>query len=120
MEVYVRPKVGFCNCATGVSGDAEVDGVSDLDMISPDFRPLAVGEAVMAGGMAGRVRRYVLTTGDGREHMAAGFALSAKCDLIAAAVLGPAAGTGAARDAIVALLASPGVAGWIGSKLGKA
>jgi len=23
MEVYVRPKVGFCNCATGISGDAE-------------------------------------------------------------------------------------------------
>lgn len=120
MEVYVRPKVGFCNCATGVSGDAEVDGVSDLDMISPDFRPLAAGERVTAGGMPGRVRRYVLTTGDGREHMAAGFALSVKCDLIAAAALGPGAGTDAARDAIVALLASPGVVGWIGSKLGKA
>ncbi len=120
MQVYVRPKVGFCNCATGVSGDAEVDGVSDLDMISPDFRPLAPGEPVAAGGMAGRVRRYLLTTTDGREHAAAGFALSARCDVIAAAVLGPAAGTDDARHAVLNLLASPGVAGWIRSKLGKA
>ena len=120
MEVYVRPKVGFCNCATGVSGDAEVDGVSDLDMISPDFRPLAPGQAVAAGGMVGRVRRYVLTTGDGRDHAAAGFALSAKCDLVAAAALGPAAGTDAARQGIATLLGTPDVIGWIRSKLGKA
>ncbi len=120
MQVYVRPKVGFCNCATGVSGDAEVDGVSDLDMISPDFRPLAPGVAVAAGGMAGRTRRYVLTALDGREHAAAGFALSVKCDVIAAAVLGPAAGTEAARRAVLDLLGGPDVAGWIRSKLGKA
>ena len=120
MQVYVRPKVGFCNCATGVSDDAEVDGVSDLDMISPDFRPLAPGMAVAAGGMAGRTRRYVLTALDGREHAAAGFALSVKCDVIAAAVLGPAAGTEAARQAVLDLLGGPDVAGWIRSKLGKA
>lgn len=120
MEVYVRPKVGFCNCATGVSGDAEVDGVSDLDMISPDFRPLAPGQPVSAGGMAGRVRRYVLTTADGREHPAAGFALSARCDLVPAAALGPAAGTDEARQGVAALLGTPDVAGWLRSKLGKA
>ena len=120
MEGYIRPKVGFCNCATGVSGDAEVDGVSDLDMISPDFRPVAAGQPVAAGGMAGRVRRYVLTTPDGREHAAAGCALAAGCDLVAAAAVGPAAGTDAARRGIAALLDAPDVAGWIRSKLGKA
>ena len=120
MEVYIRPKVGFCNCATGVSGDAEVDGVSDLDMLSPEFRPRAAGQPAAAAGMAGRTRRYVLTSADGREHDAAGFALAAGCDLVVAAALGPAAGTDAGRDAILALLASPDVAGWIRSKLGKA
>ena len=120
MEVYVRPKVGLCNCATGVSGDAEVDGVSDLDMISLDFRPLAPGRPVAAGGMAGRMRRYVLTTADGREHAAVGFVLSARCDLVAAAALGPAAGTEAARRGVVALLGTTDLVEWIRSKLGKA
>jgi len=23
VDIYVRPKIGFCNCATGVSDDAE-------------------------------------------------------------------------------------------------
>lgn len=120
MEVYVRPKLGFCNCATGVSGDAEVDGVSDLDMISPDFRPLAPGQPLAVGAMVGRVRRYALTTADGRNHAAAGVALSARCDLIAAAALGPAAATNEAQHGIAALLGTPDVAGWIRSKLGKA
>ena len=31
VKLYVRPKIGFCNCATGVADDAELDRVGDLD-----------------------------------------------------------------------------------------
>lgn len=57
---------------------------------------------------------------DGVDHPAAGFALSAKCGLVAAAALGPAAGTAAVRRDIQALLGAPDVMSWIRSKLGKA
>ncbi|MCP1839180.1 hypothetical protein ACVIHI_007906 [Bradyrhizobium sp. USDA 4524] len=40
VEVYLRPKLGFCNCDSGVADDDEVDRVSDVDMISPSFVPL--------------------------------------------------------------------------------
>jgi len=40
-ELYVRPKIGFCNCDTGVADDEEVDRVADLDLISARFAPLA-------------------------------------------------------------------------------
>src|ERR1700743_1668054 len=33
VELYVRPKIGFCNCTTGVTDDEEVDRVADLDLI---------------------------------------------------------------------------------------
>ena len=34
VELYVRPKIGFCNCDSGVADDDEVDRVADLDLIS--------------------------------------------------------------------------------------
>ena len=37
IELYVRPKIGFCNCDSGVADDDEVDRVADLDLISERF-----------------------------------------------------------------------------------
>src|SRR5215218_1941895 len=37
VELYVRPKLGFCNCATGITDDTEIDLVSDLAAIAPTF-----------------------------------------------------------------------------------
>src|SRR5947199_7919293 len=37
VELYVRPKIGFCNCDSGVADDEEVDRVADLDLITPHF-----------------------------------------------------------------------------------
>ena len=46
VELYVRPKIGFCNCTTGVADDDEVDRVADLDLISAQFEPREPGSAV--------------------------------------------------------------------------
>ncbi len=119
MELYVRPKIGFCNCATGVTDDAEVDGVSDLDMIGADYVPQAAGEPIEIGGLRGRARSYRLTTPGGQVRSATGYALASKCDLVAIATIGPAANTPAARQGVTALLESSGVAAWIRQKLGR-
>ena len=66
VEVYVRPKIGFCNCDTGVADDDEVDRVADLDLISEHFAPLEPGRAVRIADMAGRIRPYELSMPDGR------------------------------------------------------
>lgn len=119
MELYVRPKIGFCNCATGVTDDAEVDGVSDLDMIGADYVPRAAGEPIQIGGLPGRTRSYQLTTPDGQVRPATGYALSSKCDLVAVATIGPAADTAGARRGVTTLLESSGVASWIRQRLGR-
>ena len=121
MEVYLRPKLGFCaNCATGVTEDAEVDGVADLDMISDDFVPAATGMQVVVGGLAGRVRNYVVRLPTGAPRPATGMALSRprQCDLFVVAGQGAGAGTPAAQRAVEALLQSETVAGWVRVKLG--
>src|SRR5215469_3402232 len=49
--LYLRTKIGFCRCATGVSDDDEIERVGDLDLIGPDYKPLTSGHPVTAGIM---------------------------------------------------------------------
>ena len=58
VNVYVRAKIGFCNCLTGVSDDEELDRVGDVSLISEMFVPLRGGQPVKVGWMSGRSRTY--------------------------------------------------------------
>jgi hypothetical protein len=87
-ELYVRPKIGFCNCDTGVADDDEVDRVADLDLMSKRFVPLAAGHVIEVAGLTGRSRDYQLSMADGSRRTAVGFALSRRCDLVVAVVQG--------------------------------
>ena len=88
IELYVRPKIGFCNCDTGVADDDEVDRVADLDMISPNFAPRAPGAVIRVADMSGRARAYDLAMSDGSRHAAVGIAVSHRCDLLVAVAQG--------------------------------
>jgi hypothetical protein len=87
-EIYVRPKIGFCNCDSGVADDDEVDRVADLDLMSERFAPLEAGEVVRVADMPGRSRAYDLRTSDGSRRVAIGIAVSRRCDLLVAVAQG--------------------------------
>src|SRR4051795_9254896 len=76
IDLYVRPKLGFCNCDSGVADDDEVDRVADLDLISPQFSADQPGRAVQLAEMSGRVRSYSLQMPDGSRGAAIGIAVS--------------------------------------------
>jgi hypothetical protein len=97
VELYVRPKIGFCNCDSGVADDDEVDRVADLDLMSQRFVPLAAGKAIRISGLSGRSRSYDLGMADGSARTAIGFALSRRCDLMVAVVRGKGAAAGVQR-----------------------
>jgi hypothetical protein len=112
VEVYVRPKIGFCNCDVGVADDDEVDRVADLDLISERFVPLEAGRAVRVAEMQGRIRPYELNMSDGSRHTAVGIAVSHRCDLMVAV----AKGNGEAADvqrAALAFLATNTMSKWM-------
>jgi hypothetical protein len=92
IELYVRPKIGFCNCDSGVADDDEVDRVADLDLMSARFAPLEQGRAIRVADMPGRIRPYDLHLMEGSRHTAVGIAVSRRCNLLVAV----AQGTGAA------------------------
>src|SRR5436305_12924075 len=60
VELYVRPKIGFCNCDSGVADDDEVDRVADIDLVSERFVANEAGRAVELAGLSGRMRSYRL------------------------------------------------------------
>jgi hypothetical protein len=117
IEVYVRPKIGFCNCDTGVADDDEVDRVADLDLISERFAPREAGRVVHLADLSGRLRNYDLKMSDGSKHSAIGIALSHHCDLLVAVVLGEGAASDLQRIAL-AFLASDEIRGWMIASLG--
>src|SRR5215475_1648823 len=119
-EIYVRPKMGFCNCALGVSDDEEVDRVTDLDLISEHFHPVAAGKPVHIAGLQGRLRSYALEMPDGTAHAAVGIALSHRCDAVVATTYGRPAKAAGLESAALVLLSSKAVTAWLDSVLGRA
>ena len=118
IELYVRPKIGFCNCDSGVADDDEVDRVADLDLISARFEPLEAGNAVQVAGMSGRIRNYSLQMQDGSNHTAAGIAVSRRCDLLVAVAQGKGEAAGLRRAAL-GFLAKGDVTQWMTAALDR-
>ena len=85
VHVYLRAKIGFCRCATGVSDDDEIERVGDLELIGPDYKALASGHPVTAGIMTGRARLFGVAQLQSPLPVLA-IALAKKCDAIVATV----------------------------------
>jgi len=117
IELYVRPKIGFCNCDTGVADDDEVDRVADLDLISERFAPLAPGQVIRVADLSGRSRAYDLDMPGGIRHAAVGIAVSHRCDLLVVVVQGSAHADELQREA-VAFLTTERMKHWTMAALG--
>jgi hypothetical protein len=117
VEIYVRPKIGFCNCDTGVADDDEVDRVADLDLISQRFVAKEAGRVVRVADLAGRLRNYDLGMPDGSQHAATGIALSHRCDLLVAVAQGERTAVELERIALE-FLAADNMRHWMMAALG--
>jgi hypothetical protein len=117
IELYVRPKIGFCDCDSGVADDDEVDRVADLDLMSERFVPLEAGKVIRVADMAGRIRAYDLSMADGSRHTAVGIAVSHRCDLLVAVAQGTGTAAGVERVALEFLGASE-MTRWMVSAVG--
>jgi hypothetical protein len=88
VTVYLRAKIGFCNCTTGVSDDEELARISDFDLLGNTLSPLAAGREISVAWMKGRSRPFAIGGAQqtGRSALSVGF--NDRCDaIIATAVL---------------------------------
>jgi hypothetical protein len=117
VEVFVRPKIGFCNCATGVADDQELERVADTDLITAQPRPLGAGEPVKIGWMKGLARRYRSADGKSTDGLVS-VAYNDECDVMVAVARVGDGDPAVIEPAVVAFLQSTPMVLWAKKELG--
>jgi hypothetical protein len=117
VAVYLRPKVGFCNCSTGVSDDAELARVSDTGLLTREPRASAAGHPIKVAWMRGLSRPYRARIGSADVGLLS-IAFNDDCDAVVALATTADADPAAAEPAVLALLNSMPVVLWTKKELG--
>jgi hypothetical protein len=119
INLYLRAKIGFCNCSTGVSDNADLDRVSDLELFSDDFVGLNDGRPVNVGRLKGRSRLYHVNIpyAGARDMLAIGF--NDQCDVAVATVVADADRLAQAEGLALDFLSSDPVQRWAAAELGQ-
>jgi hypothetical protein len=116
VEVYVRPKIGFCNCASGVSDDAELERIADTELLSREVRALGPGAPVKVGWMQGRIRPYRTSGGMGKDLLSVAF--NDECDVVVAVAMLDNGDPAVIGPAVTAFLDSTPMVLWAKKELG--
>jgi hypothetical protein len=119
IALYLRGKAGFCNCATGVTDDGDLDRVGDLTLLSDRFVGLSEGHSVAVEGMTGRSRPYEVSLPLWRSETAVAIALHAKCDALVATVVADRDQLAAAERRALGFLGGDTILQWAKAELGS-
>jgi hypothetical protein len=117
LDVYVRPKIGFCNCATGVSDDKELERIGDTDLVAPEIRPLGPGQPIKVGWMAGQMRAYQVAGGPAGKRLLS-VAFNDECDVVTAVAVLDNGDPSLAGRAVMGFLDSRPMVLWAKKELG--
>src|SRR5215831_16850436 len=85
VNLYLRPKIGFCNCQTGVADDEELDRVGDVDLLGSERTALGPGREIAVQYMKGRSRGYRVGGPSARSVLSVAF--NSRCDVTVATVV---------------------------------
>jgi hypothetical protein len=89
VSLYLRAKIGFCNCTTGVADDEELERLSDFDLVGGEVAAQGDGRPISVAWMKGRSRSYGLRAKNRPGKTALSIAFNDRCDaVVATAVLG--------------------------------
>jgi hypothetical protein len=125
IDIYIRAKIGFGNCDTGVSDETELERVADTDLIGSKVRPVAPAHAIKVGWMNGLSRFYAAPDAGAGAGAGAGanllsLAFNNECDVLVAIATTGVADPAAAEPAVLAFLNSDHVMRWARNELGLA
>jgi hypothetical protein len=118
VTVYIRAKIGFCNCATGVSDDEELDRISDFDLLGNKLSARGPGREIAVAWMKGRSRAFTVGGAPQPGTAALSIGFNDHCDaIVATAVLGH-DGPAAMEPVVLEFLNSKTVVHWAEVTLG--
>jgi hypothetical protein len=118
LALYVRTKVGFCNCTTGVSDDDELNRLSDFNLIGDKFSVLGPGHPITVAWMKGRSRPYAVVGPFRAGQSALTVAFNDHCDAIVATVVVSHERPTVIEPTIIEFLNSKTILGWAEVTLG--
>ena len=110
VDVYLRPKIGFCKCASGVDDDDELERVSDIGLLANKTVVLGPGRPIEVGWMKGRSQRYAVA--GSTEGQVLSIAFNDQCDVIVALVTLERTNQDPIEPAVIAFLNSDRVLRW--------
>ncbi len=88
ITIYVRIKVGFCNCETGVADDPELERIGDMTLLTKRHMPLGAGRPITVSWLKGRVRHYSIEPGASADgQMGVSYGLNDRCDAVVATAI---------------------------------
>jgi hypothetical protein len=114
-RLYVRAKIGFCNCTTGVSDDEELDRLTDFRLMGDKLVAAGSGRAVDVAWMKGRSRAYLASD---RVGSALAVAFNDRCDAIVATVVVANSRPLAIESGVLEFLNGPTIRRWAEVTLG--
>jgi hypothetical protein len=114
-NLYIRAKIGFCNCTTGVSDDEELDRLTDFRLMGDKLAAVGAGRPIDVAWMKGRSRAY-LDSDRGRSALAVAF--NDRCDAIVATVVVANSRPLGVENSALAFLNGPTIRRWAEVTLG--
>jgi hypothetical protein len=118
VNVYIRAKIGFCNCSTGVSDDNELDRLSDFNLMGERLSVLGPGHEINIAWMKGRSRAYTITDPYRAPNSALAIAFNNRCDAVVATAVIDHTFPGPIEPGVIDFLNSKDVVRWTEATLG--
>jgi hypothetical protein len=116
--LFVRAKIGFCNCKTGVSDDDELNRLSDFGLMGEKPSVLGPGRPIDVAWMKGRSRAYAIADPYRARSSALAVAFNDHCDAIVATAVVAHENPAAIEPSIVDFLNSKTIVHWAELTLG--
>jgi hypothetical protein len=118
VNVYIRPKIGFCNCLTGVSDDNELDRLSDFNLMGGKPSVTGPGHEINIAWMKGRSRAYTVTEPYHTPSSVLAIAFNDRCDAIVTTATIAHDGPKALEPSVIEFLNSEVIVHWAEVTLG--
>lgn len=118
VNLYIRAKIGFCNCTTGVSDDNELDRLTDFRLMGEKSSVLSPGRSINVAWMKGRSRGYAVSDSYRAKNSALAVAFNDRCDAIVATAVVAHDRPAALEPSVIEFLNSNTIVHWAEVTLG--
>jgi hypothetical protein len=118
VNLYIRAKIGFCNCTTGVADDDELNRLSDFNLMGDKASVLGPGHPISVAWMKGRSRPYAVAHPFQTGRSALSVAFNDHCDAIVATTVVANGHPKAIEPSVIEFLNSKPILSWAEIALG--